>query len=65
METNGFFENQIVRGHVAGVFVILGFRNDLAEETYAQLKSVNPNDHTKSYPGELALPVSVLRTFQS
>jgi len=57
-----FQVNQIVRGKVAGVFVILGFRV-LGGEDYAQLKSVNPNDHTKTQPGELALPLTAIESY--
>ncbi len=51
---------QIVRGTRAGTFVILGFR-EIDGESYAQLKSVNPTDHTDVATGEFALPVSALR----
>ena len=53
--------NQIVKGEVCGTFVILGFRNIDGQE-YAQVKAVNPNDHTQTAKGELALPVESLRT---
>lgn len=51
--------NEIVKGKVAGTFVILGFRNIDGEE-YAQVKEVNPNDHTQTAPGEIALPLTAL-----
>lgn len=56
---NNFAINQIVRGQVAGTFVILGFRT-IGGEEYAQLKEVNPYNHAQTAPGELALPVSRL-----
>jgi hypothetical protein len=55
-----FSVNQIVKGHVAGTFVILGFR-EINGETYAQLKVVNPNDFSQASSGELALPVNAIR----
>ena len=61
---NNFHVNQIVKGHVCGVFVILGFRQDPAifgDEVHAILKEVNPADHTQTAPGELALAISELR----
>lgn len=51
---------QVVKGHAAGTFVILGFRV-INNDACAQLKCVNPNDHTQVAPGELALPLSLLR----
>jgi hypothetical protein len=51
--------NQIVKGKVAGTFVILGFRN-IGGEQYAQLKEVNPNNYEETRPGEIALPVNNL-----
>lgn len=55
-----FSVNQIVCGHKCGTFVILGLfvRNG---ERFAQLKAVNPADHTQTAPGELSLPVDCLR----
>ena len=55
-----FAVNQIVKGHVAGTFVILGFRI-IGGEEWAQLKCVNPDNHTQTAPGELALPLTALR----
>ncbi len=52
--------NQIVKGIKAGTFVILGWRL-IGSETYAQLKEVNPNDHSQVLRGELALPVEKIR----
>ena len=51
--------NQIVKGKIAGHFVVLGFRK-IAGEDYAQLKSVDPKDYTRTASGELALPISAL-----
>jgi len=52
--------NQIVEGHKAGTFVILAFIN-IDSERYAQVKCVDPSDHTRTSPGEFALPVKALR----
>lgn len=52
--------NQIVKGAKAGTFVIIGFRT-IGGEQYAQVKAVNPNDHTQHAAGELALPIDALR----
>ena len=54
--------NQIVKGHKAGTFVILGFRI-IGGESYAQLKAVNPSNHTQTARGELALPLTALVEF--
>lgn len=53
-----FKVNQIVRGKVCGVFVILGFRNG-----GAQLKEVNPANLTETAPGELFLPLDCIRLY--
>jgi hypothetical protein len=58
---NNFSINQIVQGKVCGTFVILGFRSDLGDELHAQVKPVNPKDHTQTSSGEFALPVSALK----
>lgn len=55
-----FSVNQIVRGHKCGTFVVLGFFVRSGER-FAQLKEVNPSDYTQTAPGELCLPVSMLR----
>lgn len=55
-----FNVNQIVKGHVAGTFVILGFRT-IGGEQCAQLKCVNPDNHAQTARGELALPLTALR----
>ena len=61
METqNTFSVNEIVKGKVAGTFAVLGFRQ-IGGEKYAQLKEVNPMDHTQTSPGELALPLSKIQ----
>jgi len=57
---NEFSVNQIVKGVVCGTFVILGFRNDLGPETYAQLKVVDPTTG-RAAGGELALPLTALK----
>lgn len=51
--------NQIVKGKRAGTFVIIGFRT-IAGEQYAQLKPVNPADHSQVGAGEMALPLDSL-----
>ena len=56
---NNFEINQIVKGKIAGTFVILGFRT-IANEKYAQLKQVNPDNHLQTGAGELALPLNKL-----
>lgn len=54
--------NQIVRGKVAGVFVILGFRRVNRVEM-AVLKSVNPTNLGQVLPGELWLEVDSLKEY--
>lgn len=56
---NTFQVNQIVKGKVAGHFVVLGFR-EIGGEQYAQLKSVNPNDFSQVSAGELSLPLTAI-----
>lgn len=53
--------NQIVKGATAGTFVIVGFRSIDGTE-YAQVKSVNPADHTQVARGEIALPLTALQS---
>lgn len=53
--TYPYAAGQIVKGVVAGTFVVLGSRMIDGEEGY-QLKAVNPADHTQMAPGELWLP---------
>ena len=54
-----FEVNQIVKGKVAGHFVVLGLRT-IGGEDYAQLKCVEPRDYTNTSGGELALPIEAL-----
>ena len=49
----------IYRGRVAGVFVVLGFRQ-VCGETLVQVKPVDPTDHSRTLPGEIALPPGAL-----
>ncbi|MDX1784138.1 MAG: hypothetical protein R3361_08270 [Aequorivita vladivostokensis] len=58
-QMENFNINQIVNGKAAGTFIILGFRN-IGGEIYAQLKEVNPNNHSQTAPGEIALPISAI-----
>ena len=51
--------NQIVKGQKAGTFVIVGFRK-IGGEDHAQVKPVNPADHSQVGRGEMALPLSAL-----
>jgi hypothetical protein len=57
-----FSTNQIVRGHKAGVFVVLSFRIGADGERWANLKEVNPLT-MKPYRGGLSLPESALRPY--
>ena len=52
--------NQIVKGKVAGHFVVLGFRKINGEDC-AQLEWVDTKDFTKTANGELALPLTSLK----
>lgn len=52
--------NQIVKGVKAGTFVILALRT-IGGEKGAQVKEVNPNDHSQTAPGEMWLPLSALK----
>ena len=56
-----FSLNQIVLGHKAGVFVILGFRT-INGEQWAQLKSYDPSTGRVAL-GELSLPLNCLRNY--
>lgn len=58
---NGFNVNQVVKGAVAGCFVILGFRV-ISGEDFAQPKPYNPATGTTSQ-GEIALPLTAIRNF--
>ena len=57
-----FQVNQIVRGKVAGVFVILGFRTGADGQEWAMLKEIDPNTQ-KTYPGGLSLPVDCIKQY--
>ncbi len=52
--------NQIVKGVTAGTFVILALRT-VGGEPGAQVKAVNPNDHSQVAKGEFWLPLSALK----
>ncbi len=54
-----FHQNEIVKGKKAGTFLILGFR-EIDGTLHAQLKEVNPNDHTQTSAGEIALPLDAI-----
>lgn len=54
-----FAINQIVKGKRAGTFVIVGFRT-IGGEQHAQVKSVNPANHSQVAAGEMALPLDAL-----
>lgn len=56
-----FSVNQIVRGKVCGVFVILAFRY-AGDVRMAQIKEIDPATQ-KLYPGEMCLPVDCLRPY--
>tara|TARA_R110000803_G_scaffold94877_1_gene162635 strand:- start:1057 stop:1260 length:204 start_codon:yes stop_codon:yes gene_type:complete len=58
-EKKMFKVNQIVKGKVAGHFVVLGFRV-IDGQDYAQLKCVDSGDYTKTARGEIALPIEAL-----
>lgn len=53
-----FQVNQIVKGKVSGIFVIVGFR-EINGESYAQVKRYNP-ETGEAGRGEFALPVECL-----
>lgn len=52
--------NQIVKGIKVGTFVIIGFRTVDGDEG-VQVKTVNPNDHSRVGRGEMFLPFSAIR----
>lgn len=54
-----FQVNQIVKGQVAGSFVILAFRS-IGGEQYAQVKPYNP-ETGKTGRGEMALPLTAIK----
>jgi len=52
--------NQIVKGKVAGQFVIVGFRN-IGGHEYAQLKPYD-NETKQKGRGEMALPLTAIES---
>ena len=50
-----FSDNQIVKGKIAGTFVVLGHYQD-GHDTMYVLKAVNPDNHAETAAGELHLP---------
>ena len=52
--------NTIVRGHVCGVFRVIGPVDVGGSEPHVMLKPVHPETHADGR-GQLALPVSALR----
>jgi hypothetical protein len=56
---SNFSINQIVKGKVAGLFIILGFRT-IAGESMADLKAINPVNHNEFAPGEVTLPLDAI-----
>ena len=52
--------NQIVQGIKAGTFVILGFRTVGFDEG-VQVKEVDSKDYTKTYRGEIFLPLDAIK----
>ena len=63
-ENEMFAVNEIVRGKVAGVFVVLGFRV-IAGEQLVQVKPVNPNNLAQAGAGEMALSADALRKYDA
>jgi len=57
---SNFNLNQIVKGTKAGTFVIVGFRT-VGFDDGAQVKPVNPNDHTQVGKGEIFLPFDAIK----
>ena len=55
-----FNANQIVKGSVCGTFIILALRT-MDGEDGAQVKPVNPADHTQVGYGEFWLPLSAIK----
>lgn len=55
-----FNANQIVKGIKAGTFVILALRT-IGGESGAQVKPVNPDNHTQVGRGEMWLPLSAIK----
>lgn len=56
-----FNTNQIVKGAVCGTFVILALRS-IAGEEGAQVKPVNPVDHSQVGHGEFWLPLTSIKS---
>lgn len=54
-----FRVNQIVRGHKAGTFVIVGFKL-IGGEMNAILKEVHPDTFDRPQRGQIALPLSMI-----
>ena len=54
-----FSINQIVKGHVAGTFIVLGYRS-IAGESFVQIKPYDINTG-KTGRGEMCLPESALK----
>lgn len=61
---NQFSINQIVKGKVCGVFVILGFHK-AGYVDYVILKEVNPCNHAEHGVGEIRLPIDVIEPYYS
>jgi len=59
--TASFSVGQIVKGHIAGTFRVLGFRDDLGSEVVAMLREVNPANHAEEASGQIGLEVSLIR----
>ncbi len=55
-----FNANQIVKGIKAGTFVILALRT-IGGEAGAQVKPVNPGNHSQVGRGEMWLPLSAIK----
>lgn len=55
-----FNVNQIVKGHVAGTFIVLGYRK-VAGESFVQVKPYDLNSG-KAGKGEFCLPESALKS---
>lgn len=58
-----FALNQIVKGRIAGTFIILALRTVGGEEG-AQVKAVNPENHAETGQGEMFLPFTALEAIQ-
>ena len=59
-----FALNQIVRGNVCGVFVVLSYKFDVTVKRWLYfLKAVNPANLAETAPGQLALHESDLKFY--